>query len=139
MKPVRVSVFAVIETKEKILAVQRPENDEHLPGMWGLPATTLDEHESIEDGLHRLGREKLNVDLAPTDFIARGDQEREAYILHGEEYRCTITNGVPSVANDAPGTQYTNWQWAQPEILEEIAQHGSLCTQLYLDHIGHKY
>lgn len=41
-----------------ILAVLRPdEPGEELPGVWGLPAVTLRDGESPEDGVRRLGRE----------------------------------------------------------------------------------
>ncbi len=65
MKPIKNAVAFVIYSPDgtKILAVQRPFNDENLPGIWGLPAGSLKENESYEEAVLRAGREKLGVQL----------------------------------------------------------------------------
>ena len=51
----------VIERPEGLLLVRRPDDDEDLPGAWGLPAATLAEGESEEDAVRRAGRDNLGV------------------------------------------------------------------------------
>lgn len=52
-----------METETKVLGVKRPEDDDDHPGMWGLPATSLDEGESWEDAVHRAAEKKLGVEV----------------------------------------------------------------------------
>ena len=60
-----------------MLAVLRPdEPGEELPGVWGLPAVTLRTDESPEEGLGRLGREKLGIELPRLRRLAEGEQSR---------------------------------------------------------------
>ena len=56
---VRRAVAAAVRRDDGlILVVLRPdEPGEELPGVWGLPAVTLRDGESPEDGVRRLGRE----------------------------------------------------------------------------------
>ncbi|MFB6241066.1 MAG: NUDIX domain-containing protein, partial [Gemmatimonadota bacterium] len=49
--------------RETVLAVRRPEDDEDLPGHWGLPAASLREDEEWEEAVLRTGPEKLGVTL----------------------------------------------------------------------------
>jgi ADP-ribose pyrophosphatase YjhB (NUDIX family) len=138
-KDVKLAVVVVVENREgKILSVRRPEDDEELPGMWGLPATSAEENEGMEEAFRRVGTEKLGVELKKEEFIARDMTERANYILVGEEHYCSIS-GEPEVDREAPGTQYTEWKWAEPEILKEAAGNGSLCCQIFLEHKGINY
>lgn len=140
-KPVKDAVFVVVRKPgepDTFLAVKRPEDDEDLPGVWGLPATSLDEGESMADGVKRVGREKLGVELAVGDRIGTGTVERDAYVLHGEEYAAEIVSGEPTAPQEGkPGTQYTDWRWTDdPSLLEPAAREGSLCCNIYLDSVG---
>ena len=53
----------MIEGPEGLLLVRRPDDDENLPGVWGLPAVSLAAGESEEDAVRRAGRDKLGVEL----------------------------------------------------------------------------
>ena len=53
----------MIESPEGLLLVRRPDDDDDLPGVWGLPAASLAEGESEEDAVRRAGREKLGVEV----------------------------------------------------------------------------
>ena len=46
MKPLKRSVSLVIEGPAGVLLVRRPDDDDSLPGLWGLPAASLREGES---------------------------------------------------------------------------------------------
>jgi ADP-ribose pyrophosphatase YjhB (NUDIX family) len=133
MKPAKHSVALVIHNPEGlVLAVQRPADDQRMPLVWGLPAGTQREHESPEDAVRRVGKEKLGVGITHIAFLAEGKIERDEFILHMREYEVTI-EGTPHVPQPIKGvTQYIAWKWAEPKLLEEAATKRSLCSMLYL-------
>lgn len=120
--------------RERVLAVLRPEDDDELPGHWGLPAASLREGEGWEDAVLRTGPEKLGVELGVGPQMNEGRAERDGRALRMRLYDARITEGRPEVPQPAGGvTQYDEWEWAPPERLEEAAAAGSLCSALYLE------
>ena len=124
-----------------ILAVRRPdEPGEELPGVWGLPAVTLREGESPEDGVRRLGLEKLGVDLTPLAALAEGEQRRPSghvgkdYTLHMTVYEAAMTGEprLPPRTVDTTATLYEAIDWMKASALQPAAEAGSLCCELYL-------
>ena len=119
-----------------VLAVRRPdEPGEELPGLWGLPATTLREGESPEDGVRRLGWEKLGVALTPLRALAEGEQRRTDYTLRMTVYEAAMSGEprLPDRAAGAPGTLYEALDWLPAASFREAADKGSLCCELLLD------
>jgi ADP-ribose pyrophosphatase YjhB (NUDIX family) len=128
----RAVAVAVTRDDGLVLAVQRPdEPGEELPGVWGLPATTLRHGESAEDGVRRLGREKLGVELASTRLIGEGDQQRADYLLRMTVYEASMT-GTPGLLRAASGTSYNELDWLPGESFRDAAERGSLCCQVYV-------
>ena len=80
------SVSLVIDGPEGLLLVRRPDDDEDLPGVWGLPAVTLAENESEEDAVRRAGRDKLGVEVRPLRAIGTDGfmTDWEAELASGE-------------------------------------------------------
>ncbi|WP_255193468.1 NUDIX hydrolase [Natronobeatus ordinarius] len=143
--PIEHAAFAVVTSPADadVLVVKRPDDDEHLPGMWGLPATPIEPTEGVREAVERIGPEKLGVELEVAAFVGRGTIERVGSLLHGELYEATVVDGTPGVpqsGSGTPGTQYTDWRWVPEadaaETVREIARHGSLCTNLYLESVG---
>lgn len=136
-KPTKQAVaFAVHRgaDRETVLAVRRPGDDEDLPGHWGLPAASLREDEGWEEAVLRTGPEKLGVELAVGPQMNEGRSDRGDGSLHMRLYDARIVRRKPEVPQPAAGvTQYTDWEWAPPERLEEAADAGSLCSALYLE------
>jgi 8-oxo-dGTP diphosphatase len=134
---VRLAVAAVIRRADgRVLAVRRPdEPGEELPGLWGLPATTLADGESPEDGVRRLGREKLGVALTPLRALARGEQARAGYTLRMDLYEASLSGEphLPDRASGAPGTLYEVLDWLPEASFRQAADGGSLCCRLFLD------
>lgn len=121
----------------RLLAVRRPEDDEELPGVWGLPAASLRADEAWTDAAARIGPEKLGVGLEVGDALREGGADRDGYRLRMRLYEAAIAGGVPDVPQDAAGvTQYVDWAWARPARLREPALRGSLCSRLCLDHLA---
>ncbi|MCH7699273.1 MAG: NUDIX hydrolase [Chloroflexi bacterium] len=119
-----------------VLAVRRPdEPGEELPNIWGLPAVTLLENETAEQGIRRLGTQKLGIELTPLRQLAEGDQQREHYILHMTVYEAS-PGGEPTLPTrtaKAEVTLYEDADWLPVEALHEAAERGSLCCKLFLE------
>lgn len=137
-KPMKYAIAYVIphDDGERFLVVKRPEDDEDLPGYWGLPARSVTMDETYREAVQRSGEEKLDVELEITGFVGRGNVEREDYILHMELFETGIVVGTPEVPQDGEGTQYTEIRWGRDDDLDEAAHHGSLCCNIYLAEWG---
>jgi len=118
------SVSLVIESPHGLLLVRRPEDDESLPGVWGLPAASLAEGESEEDAVRRAGREKLGVEAAPVRALGREGAMTD--------WEARIVAGTPCVPRRGPNTQYTELRWGDPSELAPAARDGSLCARALL-------
>lgn len=146
MKPVKQSVAVVVRVARwarvaadtpTFLAVRRPPDDDELPGVWGLPAASLRQGEDWEAAVRRVGREKLGVELEPVAELGKGRLQRPSYLLQMKLYEARIVEGEPSVPQEAPSvTQYVDWEWSSPRRLLDGARRGSLCSRLYLEHLG---
>ncbi len=135
--PVRRAVAAALRRNDGLVfAVKRPdEPGEELPNVWGLPAITLLEGESPEEGVRRLGALKLGVELTPLRLLADGEQQRKDYTLQMTVYQAS-PSGEPKLANQVPGstnTLYVDADWLPAEALNEAAERGSLCCKLFLE------
>jgi 8-oxo-dGTP pyrophosphatase MutT (NUDIX family) len=118
------SVSLVIDGPDGLLLVRRPEDDESLPGVWGLPATSLFEGESEEDAVRRAGREKLGVEVEPVQVVGRDGAMTD--------WEVRIVDGPPSVPQEGRGTQYTELRWGDARELVPAAREGSLCSRALL-------
>ena len=132
MKPLKRSVSLVIERPEGILLVRRPDDDESLPGLWGLPAATLDVGEPEEDAVRRAGRIKLGVEVRPLHAIGESTEERSDYRIHMRDWAAEIDVGQPEVPQPGEGTQYVELRWGDPAELVPAARAGSVCCQVLL-------
>lgn len=136
MKPLKRSVALIIEEAAGLLLVRRPDDDESLPGEWGLPAVTLGEGESEEDALRRAGRDKLGVEVRPLHPLGQAEDERPGYRIVMRDWAVQIASGVPSVPQPGAGTQYESWRWGAAGELVPAARHGSLCARVLLRERG---
>jgi 8-oxo-dGTP diphosphatase len=118
------SISLVVESPEGVLLVRRPDDDESLPGVWGLPAASLAEGESQEDAVRRAGREKLGVEVRPVEPVGRE--------LGMTDWRVEIVAGRPSVPQPGPNTQYAELRWGEIAELVPAAREGSLCSRVLL-------
>ncbi len=121
-KSVKHSVAVLVRQNDNILTVRRPDEEEDLPGIWGLPAGSYREGETLNDLVQRIGRDKLGVELQPIRILARGRQERAEYVLEMELVEGRM-DGVPTPPE---------WLWGLPDSLREGQRQGSLCCDLAL-------
>lgn len=135
-RPEKESVAVVIRNPaqpEQVLTVLRPEDDDDLPNVWGLPAATLRPGEDWEHAVRRIGLEKLGVQVKVGDELQRGSVERRNYRLQMRLYEALIEKGTPYVPQpDTEFTQYRRWKWGTGQDLQPAAQRGSLCCKLFL-------
>jgi hypothetical protein len=114
----------VIESPAGLLLVRRPDADDDLPGVWGLPAVTLAPGESEEDGVRRAGRDKLGVELEPLERV--GSEQTMT------DWRARIRAGEPAVPQPGPHTQYADLRWGEPSRAAGASSAGSLCCRVLL-------
>lgn len=121
-KPVKHSVAVLISKGDQFLAIRRPDDDDddELPGIWGLPAGTCRNEETVQDVITRIGREKLGVTLVPERRLASGARKRPGYYLEMELWEAIMV-GTPN---------YPEWRWALIDLFREGAEAGSLCCEL---------
>lgn len=145
--PLRYAVSCLIykpgdETTEDVarrnfVIVQRPATDPDLPNVWGLPAGMHAEGSSWTESITQAGVKKLGVHtLHPCDMIAEGIKNRGTYTLLMRQYICRLTadthEGMACPQEAFPEvTQYQQWRYGTLEDLQEAADRGSLCSQLY--------
>jgi ADP-ribose pyrophosphatase YjhB (NUDIX family) len=132
VKPLKRSVSLVIEGHGGVLLVRRPDDDESLPGHWGLPAASLHEGESEVEALRRAGREKLGVELELLGPIGEDEAERGAHRIEMRDWAAAIAAGEPAVPQPGEGTQYVDWRWGDAAELAPAARAGSLCARVLL-------
>ena len=132
MKALKRSVSLVIEGPGAVLLVRRPEHDESLPGLWGLPAATLHDGESEEDAVRRAGRDKLGVAVRPVRPLGEEAAERADHRIVMRDWLAEIASGEPAVPQPGTGTQYVSWRWGDPSELASAADAGSLCARVLL-------
>jgi ADP-ribose pyrophosphatase YjhB (NUDIX family) len=136
VKPLKRSVSLVIEGPRGVLLVRRPVGDESLPGLWGLPAVSLTEGESEEEGILRAGLQKLGVEVRALRPLGEEEDERASYRIAMRDWEAEIVSGEPAVPQPGPGTQYEEWRWGDPSELTTAARGGSLCARVLLRERG---
>ena len=136
MKPLKRSVSLVIEGPQGLLLVRRPDDDESLPGAWGLPAATLRPGEVEEDAVRRAGRDKLGVEVRPLRPIGEERDDRPGYRIAMRDWTVEIGSGEPAVPQRGGGTQYDALRWGEPAELVPAARRGSLCARVLLRERG---
>ena len=136
MKPLKRSVSLVIESPAGVLLVRRPDDDDSLPGLWGLPAASLREGESEREALLRVGRDKLGVEVEPLEPIGEDEAERDDHRIEMRDWSARIAAGAPAVPQPGEGTQYVGWRWGDPAELAPAARAGSVCARVLLRALG---
>jgi 8-oxo-dGTP diphosphatase len=120
MRPTKHSVALLIRKGDEILAIRRPDDDDELPGVWGLPAGTIRGGETVQDLINRIGREKLGVNLKPLRVLSQGAQDRTKYRLEMELWEVSMEGNPVN----------PEWKWATVDLLRPGMAAGSLCCEL---------
>lgn len=141
MKEIKFAVAVALynpNNSGEVLAVKRPESDDRLSGVWGLPAIVVEEGELPEDAVRRLGVEKLSTKIEPVSYLGIQYADRGEYELILIDITADLNGEEPSVIN-APtaGTRYVAQQWTSDfSIFKEAATKGSLCSRIFLKSKG---
>src|SRR5262245_23318868 len=107
MLPVKHSIAVMIVRGDEILAIRRPDDDDELPGVWGLPAGTIRGSETAAELIERIGRDKLSVRLTPLRKVASGVAARMKYRLEMDLWEVSM-EGTPV---------YPEWRWGSVDLL----------------------
>lgn len=121
--PTKRSVAVLVRNGNLVLTTRRPDDDDELPGVWGLPAGSYRASETLQELVARIGRDKLGVSLRPIRRVAQGTQSRSRYGLEMELWEAEMS-GEP---------RHPAWRWAAAETLEPGRLQGSLCCRLALE------
>jgi predicted TIM-barrel fold metal-dependent hydrolase len=139
VKPAKRSVAVVVRRGDgAFLIVRRPDDRaDPLAGAWGFPAITMTDGETERDAAVRTGRVKLGVELAVGAKLGERSADRGGYLQNLTDYEATVISGVPSVPQpDASMTQYDECAFTtDADALSEAAARGSLCAQVFLEHL----
>jgi 8-oxo-dGTP diphosphatase len=92
--------------------------------VWGLPAASAADGESLEDAVRRAGREKLGVEVRPLGPIGEEGSMTD--------FRAEIVTGEPAVQHGGANTQYAELRWGKLADLVPAARDGSLCSRVLL-------
>jgi 8-oxo-dGTP diphosphatase len=139
---IRYSVAMVIRDADgRFLAIKRADDDESLPGVWGLPAASLRAGETDTDAVIRAGREKLGVEVKVLRRIGTDRIDRESYALQLSDYEVGVASGELAVPQpDRTVSQYVALRYtADLDLLVRAARRGSLCSRIFLDSEGHSW
>jgi 8-oxo-dGTP pyrophosphatase MutT (NUDIX family) len=128
VRPFKQSISLVIEGPRGLLLVRRPDDDQDLPGLWGLPAASLEHNETEEEAVRRAGRAKLGVEVRPVRILGEATGGRAQM----RDWEAEIVSGRPAVPQPGPGTQYDELRWGDAAELAPAARAGSLCCRALL-------
>lgn len=140
--PVRHAIALAIAASHDpalVLAVRRPEDDPDVPGVWGLPATTIAQGESVGAAARRVGAQKLGAPVRLGKLIASGQAQRQGYRLHLTVYAAELIQAepvLPPTPDQGGVTYYKEWRWASPALLEDGVRKGSICCKLFLEQVA---
>jgi 8-oxo-dGTP diphosphatase len=143
MKRVKESVAVVIHNRAgEFLVTRRPDDPgDDLAGAWGFPAVTRRSGEPERAAAERIGPLKLGVTLSIGAKLGERADDRGEYLLRLADYAASIVDGTPSVPQpDRTVTQYVAYEFtSDPAVLVAAARRGSLCSQIFLEAIGHQW
>lgn len=141
MKPTKFAIAVALENpanNKEYLVVQRAPDDDSLPNIWGLPATSLKSNELPDEMVRRIGREKLGTDIEPISNLGVQRSERDTYELILMDIKSKLIGQEPDVTNaDTSGSKYVDQKWTSDfSILIPGAKKGSLCDRIFLESQG---
>jgi 8-oxo-dGTP diphosphatase len=139
---VKRSVAIVIrDSTGRYLVARRAEDDDSLPGVWGLPAASLRDAETLEQAAIRAGRQKLGVDVEIVGFLGTDTLSGDDHINELSEYEVRVLSGTPTVPQvDSSVSQYVQLRYTDDlSVLVPAARQGSLCSRILLRTLGYDW
>lgn len=141
MKPTKFAVALAIENpknESEILVVKRSPDDDSLPNVWGLPATSVKGTELPEEVTRKIGQEKLGTQVEPKSFVGIKSADRGDYELILMDIRVKLVGKEPNVKEaNTTGSKYVDQKWTSDfSILVPGAKLGSICDRVFLESQG---
>ena len=109
------AVAAVLRDQEnRLLLVQRPPQG-LLGGLWSLPGGFCQPDETLTEGLQRLLRESLRLEIQVADQLAQATQTLTHLRMTVRAFACEITAGAPTANGVAA------FAWASMDELDQFS------------------
>jgi len=94
MKHLHIAI-ALIWRDGRVLVAKRPDEAEHLPGVWEFPGGKCEDGESPRDCLYREVREEVDLEVAVTTEHPTITHEYSQRHVTLYPFDCIITSGKP--------------------------------------------
>jgi len=112
--PHREVAAAIIHNEARhVLIVQRPARG-LLGSLWKFPGDILGTGEPPAEGLRRIVREELGIEIQPGPRLATVQHAYTHFKITLSAFACTLLNGTPNAAKGRA------WRWATLRELEEL-------------------
>lgn len=99
---------------------------------WGFAAATLEDGETIEQAIQRIGTDKLGLTLTPVEKLASDNVSRVTHQLTMELWKVTAKGQLKMKQSGRPDiSYYAGWKWGTLVDLEAPAALGSEACRLY--------
>lgn len=116
----------ILNDKNEVLLIKRPENDHHGAGKWDLPGGGLEETERIPDGIKREIEEEVGIKIKIENIICINDFEEKHAEKHNVDSRevSTIGKGIRVLAYHESGEiklsdEHDEYEWVPLEKAAE--------------------
>lgn len=131
MKLIKHAVSVIIRDNDKTLFALRSPNKKRFPLTWSLPSYFVNEEETHNEAIKRIGKEKLGIELMPLRLLNEGYGERDDFRLFMHDYEAKVISGIPRLNSD----DYVDLCWEEPvSFLSKIPIKGE-CTRLYDEYL----
>ena len=129
MKSIKV-VAAIIFREEKVLSVQRAENDkEYVSLKWEFPGGKVEVGESREEALVREIREELSVDIEVSEFLMTVEHAYPDFHLTMHVFKCVLDQGEITLNEhfalkwlSIDGLDQLDWAAADVPVVKSLMQ-----------------
>lgn len=131
-KPIKhaISIVLLNKNKETLFAL-RNKHKKSYPNTWSLPSHFVEEGETFEDTIKRIGKNKLGCELEKDFLLKENKFEREKFILFMHVYQVKLISGKPKV--NTTSYQKIKWEDAKTQF-NEMDVFGA-CTTLYKEYL----
>lgn len=131
-KPTKHAISVIIQNqKGETLFARRSPHKKSFPLAWSLPSHFVNDDESPEDTIARIGLHKLGVKLTSIRLLNEGYGDRPDFQLFMHDYAAVIESGEPKITSD----DYTELTWAKADEFLPTIQVKGECTRLYSEYL----
>lgn len=126
-------VFTNPQNDQQFFLVKRPDDPTDIfCNTFGFPAATLEEGETIEQAIERIGTDKLGLQITPVEKLTTDTVSRVTHQFTMELWRVQAKGQLKLKRSGRPDiTYYAGWKWGTVDDLVATAALGSEGSRLY--------